>query len=93
MEITLTPEAEALVRQKVADGRFASADEVVEAAVKLLDERDRLEYLRALLRETEQQVQEGKTVEWSPELHRQWRREAQDRISKGMKTPDPDVWP
>ena len=89
----VTPETEAVVRQKVADGRFTSAAEVVEAAVRLLDERDRLEYLRALLRETEQQVQEGKTVEWSPELHRQWRREAQDRIRQGMITPDPDVWP
>ena len=93
MEITLTPEAEAVVRQKVSDGRFASAAEVVEAAVKLLDERDRLEYLRALLRETEQQVQEGKTVEWSSDLHRQWRREAQDGIRQGVITPDPDVWP
>jgi putative addiction module CopG family antidote len=92
MEIILTPEAEAVVRQKVADGRFASADEVVDAAVKLLDERDRWEYLRALLRETEQQVQEGKTMEWTPELRQRLRDEAAEMVRKGIP-PDPDVCP
>jgi putative addiction module CopG family antidote len=92
MDVTLTPKTEAVVRQKVADGRFASPDDVIEAAVLLLDERDRLDYLRGLLLEAEQQVVEGKTVEWSPELHRQWRHEAEERIRQGL-SPDPDVWP
>jgi putative addiction module CopG family antidote len=92
MEITLSPETEAVVRQKVTDGKFACADDVIEAAVLLLDERDRLEYLRGLLIETKQQVQAGKSVAWSPEIHRQWRREAQERIRQGTSS-DPDVWP
>lgn len=41
MSITLDPETEALICKKVADGRFESESEVVEAAVRLLDERDR----------------------------------------------------
>lgn len=92
MEFTLTPETEAAVLGKVAAGRFADPDDVIEQALLLLDERDRLEYLRGLLLEAEQQVQEGKFVEWSPELHLKWRREARERILQGI-SPDPDVWP
>ena len=92
MEITLTPETEAVIQKKVADGRFATASDVVAAAVMLLDDQDRLEYLRGLLHEAEQQVREGKFVEWSPELHLKWRREARERVRQGI-TPDPDVWP
>lgn len=92
MEITLTPEAEAVVRQKITDGRFASAAEVVEAAVTLLDERDRLEYLRHLLDEAEQQVKEGRTLEWTPELRQRLREEAAAMVRQGIQ-PDPDVCP
>jgi antitoxin ParD1/3/4 len=92
MEITLTPEAEAVVRQKVSDGRFASAAEVVEAAVRLLDTRDRYEYLRGLILAAEQEVQDGKVVEWTPELHRQWRHEAEERAHEDLPL-DPDVCP
>jgi len=39
--VSLTPELEALVDSKVASGRYRSASEVVRAALRLLDERDR----------------------------------------------------
>ena len=39
--VSLTPELEALVDQKVASGRYRSASEVVRAALRLLDERER----------------------------------------------------
>lgn len=71
MNITLSPETESVIRQKVGAGKFASADEVVEAAVKLLDTRDRYCYLRNLLLEAEQQIRKGEVVEWTPELDRQ----------------------
>ena len=38
---SLTPELEALVDSKVASGRYRSASEVVRAALRLLDERER----------------------------------------------------
>jgi Arc/MetJ-type ribon-helix-helix transcriptional regulator len=81
-----------VVRQKVADGRFASADEVVAAAVRLLDTRDQYEYLRGLILAAEQEFQDGKIVEWTPELHRQWRLEAEERAHEELP-PDPDAWP
>lgn len=92
MAITLSPETEAMVRQKVAAGRFASADEVIQAAVMLLDDHDRLEYLRRLVDEADQQVRDGKTMEWTPELRQRLRAEAEEMVRQGIP-PDPDVCP
>jgi antitoxin ParD1/3/4 len=39
--VSLTPELEALVDAKVASGRYRRASEVVRAALRLLDERER----------------------------------------------------
>ena len=41
MNVSLTPELEALVQEKVATGRYASASEVVREALRLLEQRDR----------------------------------------------------
>ncbi len=51
MNVSLTPELEALVQEKVASGRYASASEVVREGLRLLEQRDRtdaekLEWLR-----------------------------------------------
>ena len=51
MNVNLTPQLEALVKQKVASGLYSSASEVVREALRLMEEQDRmraikLEYLR-----------------------------------------------
>lgn len=51
MNVNLTPELEAMVRDKVASGRYGSASEVVREALRLMEEHDqeraaRLEQLR-----------------------------------------------
>ncbi len=50
MSVTLPPELEALVRERLAEGRYASADEVLHQALLLLRERDaaHADRLRAL---------------------------------------------
>ena len=40
MNVSLTPELEQLVADKVVGGRYASASEVVREALRLLEERD-----------------------------------------------------
>ena len=47
MNVSLTPELEELVRQKVASGRYASSSEVIRQALRLLEQRDQ-EYERKL---------------------------------------------
>ena len=46
MNVSLTPELEKLVAERVASGHYASASEVVREALRLLHERDRLNQLR-----------------------------------------------
>jgi len=40
MKLSLSPETERLIEEKISSGRYQSADEVVREGLKLLDERD-----------------------------------------------------
>jgi antitoxin ParD1/3/4 len=42
MNISVTPELERFVAEKVATGRYSSASEVVREALRLLEERDQV---------------------------------------------------
>jgi antitoxin ParD1/3/4 len=46
MNVSLTPELEQLIHKKVETGLYLSASEVVREALRLLDERDRLQALK-----------------------------------------------
>ena len=46
MNISLTPQLEALVKTKVESGLYGSASEVMRDALRLLEERDRRQFLR-----------------------------------------------
>lgn len=56
MNVSLTPELEKLVQEKVASGLYQTASEVVREALRLLKERD--ERQKATLREA---IQDGLT--------------------------------
>jgi antitoxin ParD1/3/4 len=57
MNVSLTPELEQLVHEKVKSGRYLSASEVVREGLRLLEERDRLHQLR--LSELQQELTIG----------------------------------
>jgi len=46
MNISLTPQLETLVKNKVESGLYGSASEVMRDALRLLEERDRRQFLR-----------------------------------------------
>lgn len=92
MSITLTPRTEALIQEKLESGRYASADEVIEEAVKLLEARERFERLRASLIEAEEQIRQGKILELTPEL-RQRIRDGDIATAHTGIPPDSDVCP
>lgn len=46
MNVSLTPELEALIRTRVDSGRYTSSSEVVREALRLLEDRDELRRLR-----------------------------------------------
>ncbi len=57
MNVSLTPQLENLVKQKVATGMYNSASEVMREALRLLDERDTLQETR--LQALKQDVAKG----------------------------------
>jgi antitoxin ParD1/3/4 len=57
MNISLTQKLEELIKEKVESGLYGSASEVVRAALRLLEERDRLHALR--LEELRDEIRRG----------------------------------
>ncbi|MEB3211990.1 MAG: type II toxin-antitoxin system ParD family antitoxin [Leptolyngbyaceae bacterium] len=57
MNVSLTPELEKLVLDKVASGMYSSASEVIRESLRLLKERDALENIR--LEELRKHIQVG----------------------------------
>jgi antitoxin ParD1/3/4 len=57
MNVSLTPELEKLVAQKVQSGRYQSASEVVREGLRLLEDQDRLRATR--LQEVRRKIQVG----------------------------------
>jgi len=46
MNVSLTPQLEKLIKQKVASGKYNSASEVVREALRLLEEQDELHKIK-----------------------------------------------
>lgn len=72
MDVTLTPELERLIHDKVASGLYASEDEVIREALRLLKDRDELRFLAVedLRREVQKglgQLDRGESVLLDPE--------------------------
>ena len=57
MNVSLTPQLEKMVRQKVASGLYNSSSEVVREALRLLEERDRIKALK--LEALRKEIQKG----------------------------------
>ena len=92
MIVTLPPHLEALIHEKVAEGAYPAAAAVVEDALRLLDERDRLARLRAAIAVGDAQIARGEGIPYTPELLAKIDREVDARLARGDQ-PSPDVCP
>ena len=64
MSLSLTPEIEQRIADKLNQGGYQSADEVILAALKLLDKREQyLAKLRQQIEVGERQIQQGKVTD------------------------------
>jgi antitoxin ParD1/3/4 len=69
MNVNLSPQLEAMVKAKVASGRYTSASEVVREALRLMEEQDqlRLLQLQQLRRDIHQDgLASGEAEAWNP---------------------------
>lgn len=90
MNVSLTPELEALIKEKVATGRYSTASEVVRDALRLLELRDKTnaEKLAELRAEIQKGIDSGPGIpadEVFAELRdkierRQAERDGKDRV-------------
>jgi antitoxin ParD1/3/4 len=67
MNVSLTPQLEAFVQQKVASGLYTSASEVIREALRILEEQDRvkatkLEMLRKELQKGIDELDQGEGI-------------------------------
>jgi antitoxin ParD1/3/4 len=93
MSVTLTPHLESLVRRKIETGLYPDAETVMEEALRLLDERDRrLQWLRAAVAESDEQIARGEGIPYTDELLNEIDREVDERFVRG-DLPSPDVCP
>jgi antitoxin ParD1/3/4 len=73
MNVNLSPQLEAMVKAKVASGRYTSASEVVREALRLMEQQDQLKVLQLkvlqlqqLHREIQDGLASGEAETWNP---------------------------
>lgn len=69
MNVSLTPQLEQLIKQKVETGMYHSSSEVIREALRLLDERDRFREMKLadLRREIQAGLDSGPATPWNVE--------------------------
>ena len=92
MNITIAPEYEALVQDKVERGHYHNAEAVVEDALRLLDARDQVQHLKHLVALGIAQADRGETVPYTDELLAEIDRAATKKANDGHPL-NPDVCP
>jgi antitoxin ParD1/3/4 len=77
-----------MVRRKVEAGQFESEREVVEEALRQMDEREKLERLKAAIAVGDEQFERGEFTTWTPDSLAQLIREADEEDRQGLPIPN-----
>jgi antitoxin ParD1/3/4 len=87
MHVRLTPQREALVREKVASGMDNNASEVIREALRVLDEHERVcfEALRAAIIVGYAQAERGEMRPLTPELLAEMDRNVERKFQAGQR--------
>jgi len=89
MNTTITPRIEAMIQERIDSGHYDSADTVIEAALRLLEQEEKRARLRAALAEGD----EGEPIPYTPELLASIERSARRRFESGEVPSASDVFP
>lgn len=83
MNVSLTPQLEKMVRDKVESGMYNNASEVVRDALRLMAEKDRHEMFRASLERARGQSVRGEGSVWTNDTMEEIFREADEADERG----------
>lgn len=92
MALQLSHKNQARITEMVEQGNYPDADTVVERALELLSERERLVRLRELVALGVEQANRGELIEYNQEFREEAMRSALRRFAEG-DVPSPDVCP
>jgi antitoxin ParD1/3/4 len=92
LKVSLTPQLEAKIQERLASGRSVDANEVIGETLQLLEEREKLEHLRSLLAVGLKQARRGELVDFTPAWVEETDRRVEERFLRG-EMPNPDVCP
>lgn len=92
MKVDLTPQHEAMIREKVASGRYNNSSEVIAEALQLLEQQDKLRRLRASITKAQEQIARGEGIPVTPEYLAALSLEVDERDRRGDQ-PSVDVLP
>lgn len=93
MNVSLTPQLELLIRQKIDAGYYNNASEVIRDALRLLETRDREQaWLGDRMADSAEQFRRGDVIELDDDFWDTLNREIDNRIARGH-VPNPDVCP
>jgi antitoxin ParD1/3/4 len=92
MNVSLTPHLEAMVREKVASGRYNNASEVVREALRLMEAHDQHQRLWAAVAIGQEQARRDETRPFTPEMMERLKAESIRDALAGKPIPE-DVRP
>jgi len=81
MNVSLTPELERIVAERVTSGRYASASEVIREALRLLEERDQLNQLRQEVRLGLEQLDQGRLRPFDDKALKRIKQQGRKRVA------------
>jgi antitoxin ParD1/3/4 len=85
MNVSLTPELQKFVAERVQSGRYASASEVIREALRLLEDSDRLNQLRQDVRLGLEQLDDGHHRRFDSHALKRIKGQGAKRISAGNR--------
>jgi putative addiction module CopG family antidote len=88
MNIQLSPEAEALIRELVERGDYDDAETVVDEALRILVERDQYARLKTAIAVGIEQYERGEMIPWTPDYFDRLKREAAELARSGKPIKD-----
>jgi antitoxin ParD1/3/4 len=93
MNINFAPVDEAFIKRKVDEGYYTNATELIRDAIRRLREADTQPdpFVEAVMK-GQRQIEEGKVLPFTPELHAQIIENAKKKAKTGAKL-KPDVLP
>jgi len=92
MALHISPDIQARIIEKIETGEYPDADAVLDRALDVLGDVERLNHLRSLLAVGAEQVARGEVIPYTDELREEIKRSARRRFAEGERA-GPDVRP